>query len=258
MGPGVPSLAVFFAGPCVPSLAVFLRGSWGPVPGCFSFFASMWHVFHQIFCSLLGVSSSLPVADSSLSALPPSLTAIGSLFRAPSTRCRLLLLHCCEPLGTDTNGWLRRAAPRHGPHDSSHPPWHSTASRRRFTRALVRDVSRHTTLFRGLSTQLRHQPSSAASPELSTACASSLPTLHCATVERCTLFHVLPHLQVLCVVCSPLSSLSRSAGPPARLSELTLLNPHLYVLLSSLLQADSPQHDLLRAYCWDFMSPALS
>ena len=41
------------------------------------------------------------------------------------------------------------------PRATSHPPWHSTASRRRFTCALVRNVSRHATLFRWL----RQQPS---------------------------------------------------------------------------------------------------
>ena len=40
--------------PEVPSLPVFLHG-----PGCFSFFTSIWHVFHQTFCSPLGLSSSL-------------------------------------------------------------------------------------------------------------------------------------------------------------------------------------------------------
>ena len=42
-----------FTGPGVPSLAVFSR-SLGPFPGCFSFFTSIWHVFHQPFCSILG------------------------------------------------------------------------------------------------------------------------------------------------------------------------------------------------------------
>ena len=43
MGSGVPSLAVFL-----------LLGSLGPVPGCFTFFTSIWHVFHQTHNSLLG------------------------------------------------------------------------------------------------------------------------------------------------------------------------------------------------------------
>ena len=56
-----------------------------------------------------------------------------------------------------------------------------------------------------------------------------------ATVGDCTFFHVLPHLEVLCVVCSPLTSLSWSAGRTStclsrRSSELTLLDTHLHVL----------------------------
>ena len=87
------------------------------------------------------------------SALPPSSAAIGSLFRAPSSRRRVLVLHRCELLGTDTNGCLPRAAICHGPHDStSHEPpamappatalWRRflRALRRRFTRAIVRHV----------------------------------------------------------------------------------------------------------------------
>ena len=52
----------------------------------------------------------------------------------------------------------------------------------------------------------------------------------CASARSSTCFRT----QVLCVVCAPLSSLSRSVGLPARLSELTLLNTH----------------HMLRADCW--------
>ena len=45
----------------------FSLGSLGPVPGCFSFFTSIWHVFHQTYYSLLGyfiVASGEPSAHS--------------------------------------------------------------------------------------------------------------------------------------------------------------------------------------------------
>ena len=96
----------------------------------------------------------------------------------------------------------------------------ATAFRRRFLRALVRNISRHATLFPWLC----HQPSLAAPPEWSAVCVTSLHSLLGATVERCTFSHVLPHLQVLCVVCSPLSSLSRFAGPPSCLSSTRTLS----------------------------------
>ena len=65
--------------PGVPSLAVFLHlGSLGPVPGCFSFFTSIWHVFHHTYYSLLGCfivasgeSSAHPLADSFSACLAP-------------------------------------------------------------------------------------------------------------------------------------------------------------------------------------------
>ena len=111
----------------------FLHGSWGPVPGCFSFFTSIWHVFNQTFYSPPGweparVSSSLllnllltPIA------LSPSLASIESLFRAPSTRCRMLLSHCYEPSAltpTAVYDELLVATVLMTPRATSHPPWH--------------------------------------------------------------------------------------------------------------------------------------
>ena len=54
------------------------HGSLGPIPGCFK-------------------SSDHPMADCFSVCLTPSPAAIRSLFHAPSTRCRMLLLHRCEP-----------------------------------------------------------------------------------------------------------------------------------------------------------------
>ena len=72
----------------------FFHGSWGPIPSCFSSFTSIWHVFHQTYYSLLGCfivasgeSSAHPLADSFCLPCSPSPAAIGSLFRASSTRC---------------------------------------------------------------------------------------------------------------------------------------------------------------------------
>ena len=87
--------ALSFMGSGVPSLAVFLLlGSLGPVPGCFFFLHVLWHVFHQTYYSLLGYfivasgeSSAHPLADSFCLPCYPSPAAIGSLFRASSTRC---------------------------------------------------------------------------------------------------------------------------------------------------------------------------
>ena len=75
-----------------------------------------------------------------------------------------------------------------------------------------------------------------------------------------TLFHVLPYAGSSGVVCLPLSLLSRSAGPPARLSELTLLNTHLHIAVGGLLvlQHRSQFFRALRVEVVDSMSPALS
>ena len=56
-------------------------------------------LFFFLHVHVARVSSNLLLTSwltTSLSDLPPSPAAIGSLFRAPSTRCRMLLLHCCE------------------------------------------------------------------------------------------------------------------------------------------------------------------
>ena len=56
----------------------FFHGSWGPIPGCFSSFTSIWHVFHQTYYSLLvcfivasGESSAHSLADSFSACLAP-------------------------------------------------------------------------------------------------------------------------------------------------------------------------------------------
>ena len=135
--------------PCL-LLALLFRGSWGSRPWLFFFmgtwvpsldafscFTSIWHVFHQTFCSpweLARVSSSFlvnlpltPWLTASLSAWFSSPAAIGSLFRAPSTRCRMLLLHCCEPLvltPTAVFDELLLVTVLMTPRATSHPPWH--------------------------------------------------------------------------------------------------------------------------------------
>ena len=95
-------------------LGPFLHVQLGPVPGCFSFLTSIGRVFHQTFCSppgwgagmcfivASGEPSDTPWLTASLSALHPSPAAIGSLFRAPSTRFRMFLLHCEPSVLTST------------------------------------------------------------------------------------------------------------------------------------------------------------
>ena len=122
-GPGVPSLAVLLSSR--PFGACFIKPS---APGCFNF------------------ASGEPSAHTWLTA---------SVCLAPVDGCDRVSVSCSkhalqnaslallQALGTDTNGCLRRAAPRQGPRDcTSHEPpaW------RRFTRALVCNVSGHATL----------------------------------------------------------------------------------------------------------------
>ena len=63
----------------------------------------------------------------SLSALPPSPAAIGSLLRALSTRCRMLLLHRCKPSVLRPTAIFDELLPvtvLMTPRATSHPPWH--------------------------------------------------------------------------------------------------------------------------------------
>ena len=87
----------------------------------------------------------------------------------------------------------------------------------------------------------------------SRACVTSLQTLLSATVARCTVFHVLPNLQELFVVCSPLSSLSQSAGPPTRQDAPPLAPDGLLVL-----HCRSHSLRALRVEVVDSMSPVFS
>ena len=78
-------------GPWVPSLAFFLLGYLGPVPGCFL----RVHLFRVLLLTSWLTASLTPVLRSP--------AAIGFMFRAPGTRCRLLLHFSFEPiLGFDS------------------------------------------------------------------------------------------------------------------------------------------------------------
>ena len=108
---------LFFHGSWGANLAVFFIGLGVPTLAVFSSFTSIWNLFHQTFSAHTPdweLSSSLLVnllLTSWLTAPPPA----------------LLPKHALLAFGTDSNGFLRRTAPRHGPHDStSHepPPWH--------------------------------------------------------------------------------------------------------------------------------------
>ena len=159
-----------------PHLAVFFTRVNGSRP--------WWFLFLHVSSNLLltpgcfikpsGESSAHPSLTTSLSALRPSPAAIGSLFRAPSTRCRMLLLHCCEPsvlTPTAIFDELLLITVLMTPRTTSHLTWHSPAVRRRLTQALVRNVSRHTTLLFLVVLWLRPQPPRAARP-LALPCAS--------------------------------------------------------------------------------------
>ena len=107
----------------------FFRGSWGPIPGCFLHGSRPW-LFFFLHVHLARVSSNLLLTSwltASLSALPPSSAAIGSLFRAPSTRCRMLLLHCSElSVLTPTAIFdeLLLVTVLMTPRATNHSPWH--------------------------------------------------------------------------------------------------------------------------------------
>ena len=74
----------------------FFHGSWGPIPGCFCFNTSIWHVFHQTYFSLLvcfivasGESSAHSLADSFSACLAPRR-------RLRSGLCFVLQAHAAE------------------------------------------------------------------------------------------------------------------------------------------------------------------
>ena len=74
----------------------FFHGSWGPIPGCFSSFTSIWYVFHQTYYSLLvcfivasGESSAHSLADSFSACLAPRR-------RLRSCLCFVLQAHAAE------------------------------------------------------------------------------------------------------------------------------------------------------------------
>ena len=225
----------FFRRSSGPIPGCFLHRYLGPIPGCFSFFTSIWHVFHQTFFSPPGwelsrASSSLlvnllltPWLTPSRSALLPSPVAIGSVScskHALQDASSALL----QAIGTDTNGCLRRACSSSRSSRLHEPPAMALSPRISGVGSCEpSSVTSH--VFR----RPCHKPSLAAPPEWSATCVTSLHSFLCATVRHCTFFHVLPYAPGA-VVCSPLSSLSRSAGPPARLSELTLLDTQFHVL----------------------------
>ena len=212
MGPGVASLAVF---------------SWvlKSCPWLFFFLHVHLARVSQTVCSppgweLARVSSSLLVnllltswLTASLFALPPSPAGSGSHFRAPSTRCRMPLLHCCKlSVLTSTAVFyeLLLITVLMTPRATSHPSWHRRHGFLASLPALVSNVPRHATLFPG--------------------CVTSLHLLvRCVRYQLSRSSTCYRTLQVLCVVCSPLSSPSGSAGPPA-----------------AFLRTDSSQHALLR------------
>ena len=223
----------------------FFMGTWFPSLAVFSFFTSIWHVFHQTFCSpWLGagtcfiVASGEPFAhlqEDSFSVCPALVAGCDLCFVLQTRACRMLRLHRCKPpvlTPTAIFDELLLVTVLMTPRATSHPPWHrrhgfpvslpASPLRRRFTRALVRNVSSHVPLFGWPC----HQSSLAAPP----LCASPAFTLPLRNSGRCTFFHVPPHLQVLCVVSSPLSSLSRVCQSS-----------------STTLRAGSPQHALPRA-----------
>ena len=220
-------------GPGVPTVATFLHGSKGPRPWLF-FFMGTWLPSLAVFLSPRPFGtrfikpSAHALADSSSVCLAP----------APSTRGRMLLLHCCEPsvltptavfdgLLLDTVLMTPRAtSPPHRRHGllPASPPASLHASPRSSSLAPRNSVllAEHTTA----------SPAFACCASRVVRCVRHQPSL--SPLRNRGTLHVLPRatppLQVPCVVCSPLSSLSWSAGPPARLSELTLLDTHLHVL----------------------------
>ena len=111
-----------FTGPGVPSLAVF------------SFFTSIWHVFHQTFCSRLGcfiVSSDEPSAHLLAGSLSVCLAPVASCDRV-SVSCSKHALqsassHCSEPLVLTPKAVfdeLLLVTVLMTPQVTRHPPWH--------------------------------------------------------------------------------------------------------------------------------------
>ena len=210
MGPGVPSVAVFSFSSC-PFGTCFIKPS----------------------AHSLGVSSSLLVLTSLADSFSVCLAPVASCDRVSIPRSKHTLPELTPTAVFDE---LLLVTVLMTPRATSHPPWHR---RHGFPQSLAASplASLHASprpqhFTSRDSSLLAASPAFTcwAPPEWSAACITSLHSFLCATVGHCTFFRVLPHLHVLSVVCSPLSSLSRSAGPPARLSELTLPNTHLHVL----------------------------
>ena len=183
-----------------------------------------------------------PWLKASLSVLPPSPAAIGSL----GLHCFVLQTRVAESFSClAASPLFRRAAPRRGPHDStSHEPpataLHGFPASFHASPRPSRLTSRDSAFPRGPL---------AASPAFTC----------CASARSSTCFRT----QVLCVVCSPLSSLSRSSGPPARLCELTVLNTHTHTPLHAaggvrVLQRRSHPIHALHVEAVDSMSIALA
>ena len=191
-----------FMGTLVPSLVVLLSSR--PFGTCF--IKPSGHLLAGSTCFIVASWTA------SLSALPLSTTATGSLSRAPSTRCRMLLLRCCGPSvlkPTAVFDELLLVTVLLTPRATSHPLWH-----------------------RHHSSSLPASPCSSRLASRDPVPLAGSPAFTCCAsgVVRCVR-HQPPRnrgtLNVRCsimLVCSPLLLLLRSASPPARLSELTLLN----------------------------------
>ena len=130
----------------------FFRGSSGPIRGCF-LHRSLGPVlgFLTFFTALSARVSSHTLRGSfSVRLAPLAGCDRVSVSCSKDARCRVLLLHCCEPsvlTPTAVFDELLLVTVLMTPRATSHPPWHFTAIQRRFTRALVRDASRHATMF---------------------------------------------------------------------------------------------------------------
>ena len=165
---------------CLPLTLPFLSWVLGSHPWLFSsrVLGSRPWLFFFRHVHLARVSSNLLLTSWLVSARVASsllvnllltpLTDSFSVCLAPVAGCNRVYVSCSKhslrALGTDTNGCLRRAAPRHGPHGStSHKP-PAMASAPRFSDVASRETSgvasRRATPFR----RLRHQPSRAAPP----------------------------------------------------------------------------------------------
>ena len=212
MGPGVPSLAV----------SSRVLGSRPSPPGCFSRLrVHSARVSSDLLCLTPCRAGGPARVSSSLLVnllLTPWLTAsLSALLPVAGLRPGLCFVNAplasLQALGTDTNGYLRRAAPRHGPHDStSHEPpamappprLSGVASCEPFSVA-SRGPSSVTSHVTRLCSALCHQPSLAAPAEWSAACVTSftLSAQHWDTARSSTCYYT--------PASAPLSSLSRSA-----------------------------------------------